>query len=312
VRARRLATLSIAATALLLLAGCSASGGGSTSPSPTASAAADLCSAAAAPGAASDAVTVSGAAGTQPTATFTAPLDITDVERTVVTEGTGTAAAEGDYVTYAVAGFDPATGTSTGASGYESADAPQQLTANSVLGQILGCATPGTRVVATLPESSSGAAQVFVVDLISVTPEAQWCTAEPFDTTAPTVDFSTGTPVITVPSTEQPPTGVRLDVVKKGDGATVEPGDTVSVNYLGVKWSDGTTFDSSYEKGEAVAFPTTGVVVGFKRALEGQTVGSQILVSMAPACGYGEAGSSSNALAGETLVFALEIADIQK
>ena len=79
-----------------------------------------------------------------------------------------------------------------------------------------------------------------------------------------------------------------------------------AVDYTGVKWSDGTVFDSSWEKGQPATFSTDGVVLGFKRALEGQTVGSQLLVSMPPMCAYGDA-SSGHALGGETLVFAIEI-----
>ena len=67
----------------------------------------------------------------------------------------------------------------------------------------------------------------------------------------------------------------------------MNPGDTVLVHYTGVKWSDGTVFDSSWERGAPASFATTGVVEGFKQALEGQTVGSQVLVVIPPEFGYG-------------------------
>ena len=60
-------------------------------------------------------------------------------------------------------------------------------------------------------------------------------------------------------------------------------------------------------RGEPATFATTGVVAGFKSALEGQTVGSTVVVAMPPVCGYGEAGSSQHELAGETLVFVVDI-----
>jgi peptidylprolyl isomerase len=304
---RPLYILSALAVSALALAGCSAASAPDATSSPSASAAGDLCADVASSGAASDAVSVSGEVGQQPTATFTAPLDISDVERTVVAEGTGTPIAAGDYVTYALSAFDAATGQLQGSVGYDGTPVqPQPIAAESVLGKVLGCATPGTRVVATLPASSNSAAQVFVVDLISSTPEAQWCQAEPFAGDKPTVTFTDDKPTITIPATA-PEDGVRVEVLKEGDGDTVGAGDTVEVNYAGVKWSDGSTFDSSYDRGQTARFSTDGVVVGFKRALEGQKAGSQVLVSMSPSCGYGEAGSSQQQLAGETLVFVIDI-----
>nr|WP_243847507.1 FKBP-type peptidyl-prolyl cis-trans isomerase [Microbacterium ulmi] len=159
----------------------------------------------------------------------------------------------------------------------------------------------------TVPASGSSAAQVYVIDVLGVTPADEWCAVSEPGPDFPTVEFGAdGAPTITIPAAE-PPTDVELEVVQEGDGDVVEPGDEVTVNYTGVKWSDGSVFDSSWEGGTPATFTTTGVVAGFQRALEGQTVGSKVVVSMPPACGYGEEGSSSHELAGETLVFALEI-----
>jgi FKBP-type peptidyl-prolyl cis-trans isomerase len=101
-------------------------------------------------------------------------------------------------------------------------------------------------------------------------------------------------------------------VLKKGDGATVQSGDTVLVQYTGVRWSNGETFDSTWDKGGVpTPFATTGVVTGFQKALEGQTVGSQVEVVMTPADGYGEGEINENDLTGETLVFVLDILGTQ-
>lgn len=306
VRTRPLVALSLAAASALLLAGCSGSPDPATTESPTAEPAANLCEAAAPAGAASDAVTVEGEFNTQPSVTFTAPLEVTAVERTVVTEGDGAPIENGDYVTLSLTALDASTGEVLGTLGYDTAMQPQQISSVSPLGELVGCATPGTRVVAALPASDSSAAQVYVVDVVSATPESEWCAVEPFESDVPTVAFSDDNPTITVPSVE-PPSGVRVEVLEEGGGEEVGAGDTVEVNYEGVTWADGTVFDSSYDRGEATEFPTDGVVVGFKRALEGQKVGSQVLVSMSPACAYGEAGSSGSELAGQTLVFVIDI-----
>ncbi|WP_148285558.1 FKBP-type peptidyl-prolyl cis-trans isomerase, partial [Microbacterium sp. B24] len=86
----------------------------------------------------------------------------------------------------------------------------------------------------------------------------------------------------------------------------------VLVQYTGVRWSDGKTFDSTWDKGGVpTSFTTTGVVPGFRKALEGQTVGSQVLVTMPPADGYGEGEINTNDLKGETLVFVVDILGAQ-
>ena len=83
------------------------------------------------------------------------------------------------------------------------------------------------------------------------------------------------------------------------------------MQYTGVKWSDGSVFDSSWENGAPASFQTTGVVDGFRQALEGQTVGSQVLVVIPPALGYGEGEINDDDLVGETLVFVVDILGTQ-
>ena len=56
----------------------------------------------------------------------------------------------------------------------------------------------------------------------------------------------------------------------------------------------------------------TGFVAGFQKALEGQTVGSQVLVVIPPKDGYGEGDINANDLKGETLVFVVDIIGAQK
>ncbi len=311
VRIRPLAVLSAAAVAAVLLAGCSGSAGPSASPSATAGAV-DLCSAAAPSGAASDAVTVEGEVGQESTATFTAPLDITELQTTVIAEGSGKPVAAGDFISYALTAFSADTGEKLGTIGYgDSPVLPAQISADNPLGQVLGCATPGTRVVATFPPSDPNAGEVYVFDLLSVVPTAAWGTEQTPTAGLPTVTLADdGAPTIELPGGDAP-TDLQLEVLKKGDGPTVATGDTVLVQYTGVKWSDGSVFDSSWEKGAPTSFTTTGVVPGFQQALEGQTVGSQVLVVIPPALGYGEGEINDADLKGETLVFVVDILGVQ-
>jgi peptidylprolyl isomerase len=308
VRIRPIASLSVAAAAVLLLAGCSA-----PDPEATATTAGDeLCAAAATSGAASDAVTVEGDFGVPATATFDTPLDVTAVERTVLTEGSGDAVESGDLISYGLTAFDAATGEQLGQLGYNEGEIlPQAIAPDSPLGAFFGCTPVGTRVVATLPASeNSPTAAVYVLDLTGVVPAvADGEDVDPVDG-FPTVELADdGEPTITLPDTDAPGE-VQLEQLKQGDGAVVQPGDTVLVQYKGVKWSDGEEFDSSWSRGEPASFPTTGVVDGFRQALEGQSVGSQVLAVIPPAAGYG--AQEGHELQNETLVFVVDILATQQ
>lgn len=314
-RIRPLAALSALALSALVLAGCSGSG----SPDPSASGDAALCAAAAPSGDASKAVTVDGEVGAVSTATFTAGLEVPELERTVVTEGTGDAIEDGDYVYYALSAFSAATGERLGDVGYGEAELlPQVVSSDANIGQILGCANIGSRLVLTFPASqdpSTGQAadaQVYVVDVVGVMPLAAWgADQDPMDG-FPTVELAeNGAPTVTLPETEAP-TSTQLEVLKKGDGPTVNSGDTVLAQYSGLLWSDGSIFDSTWDKGGKPAqLTTTGVVPGFQQALEGQTVGSQVLVVIPPADGYGDQANGAIP-ANSTLVFVVDILATQR
>lgn len=312
VRLRRpIVALSAAAVATLLLAGCGSSD--SAAPEPTASAATDLCDAAAAPGAASDSVTVDGEVGSPSTATFDEPLEADDLQVTVLDEGDGPAVTAGEFVSYAMTAYNAETGDELATIGYEPGEfLPSQLSADTLLGQVFGCGNVGKRVVAVFPASDTAQAEVYVLDLLGTVPTAAW--GEPQDAPAglPEVALADdGAPTITIPEGEDPPTETEVATLKKGDGYTVQEGDYALIQYEGVRWSTGETFDSTWDKGTPIAYPTTNYVEGFQKALEGQTVGSQVLVVIPPAEGYGEGEINESDLKGETIVFVVDILGAQ-
>ena len=311
-RLRPLAALSAGALSAILLAGCSGGGGGDASPSASASAAADLCSSAAPSGAVSDGITVTGDFGTVPTVDFTKPIDTTDLtlQRTVQTKGTGAAIAAGDFVSYAATILDGATGSVLSQAGYTPGEIlPEQISADNG-GQIFGCATVGSRLtLATATGNETTPSVVYVIDVLGITPTAAWGEEQAPVAGMPTVSLGDGgAPAITIPEGQTPPTETQVATLKKGDGPVVQAGNQVLLQYTGVRWSNGETFDSTWDKGGVpTSFATNKVVAGFQKALEGQTVGSQVLVTMTPADGYGEGDINTTDLKGETLVFVIDI-----
>jgi peptidylprolyl isomerase len=313
VRIRSLSILSAVAAATLLLAGCSGSTAPDSTSTPSAEASVDLCSAAAASGEASDSVTVDGGFGEVSTATFELNQTFDAIQRTVVTEGDGDAIADGDYVRYALSAFDATTGERLGDAGYAEDDMlPNPVAADSALGQILGCATIGTRLAVALPGSDSSNPAFYIVDVLGVTPLAAWGEDQPAVEGMPEVTLADdGQPSVTLPDTDAP-TDLKISVLKEGDGPAVTAGDTTLLQYYGVSWNTGESFDSSWKNGAPISIDGNTYVEGFIQALEGQKVGSQILVVIPPALGYGEGEINDSDLTGQTLVFVIDILANQK
>lgn len=302
-RDRPVLALLTVTVATFLLAGCT--GGADTATAPEASPPVDLCSFAAPSGAVSDAVVVEGTVGSPASVTFTSPLTILSPERTVVIEGDGEAVDSASLVEYAMTIFDAATGEQLQAQGY---DGTAMLPVPAInLGQILGCATVGSRVVAAVPETDQDGASVWVLDVLSAQPARATGDEQKPVEGMPTVELAqSGAPTVTIPDAE-PPVETRVAVLKIGGGAIVAPGDAVMVQYTGARWSDGTVFDSSWSNGAPTALVTTEVIAGYREALEGHAVGSQVLVVIPPEFAYGEGQINEEDLTGETLVFVVDI-----
>ncbi|WP_162621796.1 FKBP-type peptidyl-prolyl cis-trans isomerase [Microbacterium suaedae] len=310
-RQRSLAILSTAAVAALALAGCSSEGSPEDADESTNEAAVDLCDAAAPSGDAIDSVEVSGDFGSEAEATFDAPLEVSEVERKVVIEGSGDAIESGEYIRYAATVFDAESGDKLGTEGYEEGSTlPAAVEAENLFGQFLGCATPGTRVAFTYPgqtqEGAETASQIYVLDFFDTTPTAAWGDEQDAPEGLPIVDVADdGAPSVTLPDDFSAPEETEVATLKEGDGEVVEDGDTVFVQYLGVKGSDGSEFDSSWSRGAPTSFATDAVIPGFTKALVGQKVGSQSIAVIPAEEGYGS--SEGHELQDETLVFVVDI-----
>lgn len=309
-RKRPLVLLSTVAAATLILAGCSGSAEPEGSATPDASGSSQ-CMLDAQPGETSDAVTVEGE-GADATVSVPADAAFAGVERTVVSEGDGDDVVNGDLVSVAFQLVEASTGEIVDSSARgENGELPVLLDQNnsSLFLAALECQPLGTQVVLALPGSVFGEGQtdkVVYAQAVEELPEV--ATGTPVEPTEgmPTVELDEdGAPTVTIPEGDAP-AETKVAVLKQGDGATVGEGDLVVVQYLGVKWSDGSEFDSSWSRDAVPSqFQTTGVVTGFRKALEGQQVGSQVIVVMPPSEGYG--ASEGHELQNESLVFVVDI-----
>ncbi len=91
------------------------------------------------------------------------------------------------------------------------------------------------------------------------------------------------------PSTASTTPQVQGQDVKVGTGAQAQPGDTISVLYVG-KLPDGTVFDSSAaHNNQPLTFVlgSQGLIPGFQIGVNGMKVGGERLLAIPPELGYG-------------------------
>jgi peptidylprolyl isomerase len=133
----------------------------------------------------------------------------------------------------------------------------------------------------------------------------------------PTVSAKAGSaPTLTFSSTK-PPSGLVAKTLIKGNGPKVVKGEFVIAQYTGYIWRTKAVFGSSWSSGSPFGFSIGAspeqVIPGWDKGLEGQTVGSRVMLSIPPAEGYGSAGNSDAGIKGtDSLVFVVDIIDVLK
>lgn len=105
--------------------------------------------------------------------------------------------------------------------------------------------------------------------------------------------------------------GLQYEIIKKGKGPKPTAEDTVTVDYVG-QFADGTTFDSSVDRGEPATFSVGQVIPGWTEILQLMPVGSKFKVVIPPSIGYGAQGAPPVIPADAVLVFEVELHSIQK
>lgn len=324
---RRMAPVVVAAAVALVLTGCGgddkkdsdAKDDASSSPSASSTDGstsgagdedADPCTVAK-DGLAAD-VKVEGAFGKKdPKVTFDKGLEADQLERHLAITGTKAQTKKGDSLQVVLTAYLARTGEKL--SSEDAKLTVADVTLPLALDAGFDCVPVGSRVITTFPASDlygdAGNAElgiekddsmIVVTDIVEkVEPlkPASW-------PDAPKVTFKGKNPSFKL--TGKPSTELQMKVLKKGNGAVVGAGDTVTVDYYGVSWNTKKVFDESYSKAPA-EFGVTGVVQGFGAALVGQKVGSRVIVTMPPALGYGEGKINANDLVGQTLVFVVDI-----
>lgn len=96
-------------------------------------------------------------------------------------------------------------------------------------------------------------------------------------------------PVFRMPSDEELTTtesGLQYVMLTEGDGAEIAASDTVVVDYVG--WfTDGESFDASFDRGQPASFPVGRVIPGWTEGLQLMKAGGEAIFVIPAELGYG-------------------------
>lgn len=268
-------------------------------------------------------IEVTGGFGETPEATFPTPLAGTGVETKIFVEGKGGRLVGNQRVALHFTGYNATTG--------EQFQGSEFGTDTTIVQDLMEGSTPdfchalsgvsvGSRVAVLLdPQSAHGGVGVeglavgpgdgiiFIFDVVTAYLPTATGDAQGPKSGFPTVILApSGQPGIQIPAIEAPKEFMSTETIK-GKGAPIAIGDTVVLQYSGWTW-DGTQFDSSWERGAPASFTVAseGLIEGFVRALDGATIGSQVIAVIPPELGYGD--NAQGAIPpGSTLIFVIDI-----
>ena len=105
---------------------------------------------------------------------------------------------------------------------------------------------------------------------------------------------------------------LKKEILGEGTGKRADNGDTVVVHYTGML-EDKTKFDSSIDRGQPFSF-TLGsgqVIQGWEQGVLGMQVGEKRKLTIGPRLAYGEAGVPGTIPPNATLIFEVELLEIQ-
>jgi len=108
------------------------------------------------------------------------------------------------------------------------------------------------------------------------------------------------------------PDELVVTVISEGTGAPAADGDTVVVDYVGVRSLDGEEFDNSYDRGQPfpVVLGSGGVIQGWEEGLVGAQAGARLQLDIPSDLAYGEAARSDVIRENEPLTFVIDVRSV--
>ena len=112
------------------------------------------------------------------------------------------------------------------------------------------------------------------------------------------------------------PSGLIIDDVVEGSGASASAGQHVTVHYTGWLFNDGALgakFDSSKDRNEPFVFSLgrQNVIAGWDEGVQGMQIGGVRKLTIPPALGYGARGAGGVIPPNATLMFEVELLEVE-
>jgi FKBP-type peptidyl-prolyl cis-trans isomerase FkpA len=105
--------------------------------------------------------------------------------------------------------------------------------------------------------------------------------------------------------------GVMVETLKEGKGESPKASDKVKVHYRGTL-ENGTEFDSSYKRNEAISFPLSRVIPCWTEGVQKMKVGGKAKLTCPSQTAYGARGVPGTIPPNSTLHFEVELLGIEK
>jgi peptidylprolyl isomerase len=119
-------------------------------------------------------------------------------------------------------------------------------------------------------------------------------------------------PVVDFPEGDAP-TELEITDLTVGDGDEAKAGQQVVVHYVGVAFSTGEEFDSSWSRNSPFEFPLGAgrVIAGWDQGVAGMRVGGRRRLTIPAKLAYGDRGAGNAIRPGENLIFVVDLVAVR-
>ncbi len=164
-------------------------------------------------------------------------------------------------------------------------------------------ATAGTETASDATASEGTASEQTASDGTTSEDADETAAGETVDTTPSNPDK----PTVSLP--DELPTELVITDLRVGTGHEAAEGDTVVVDYVGVRSEDGEEFDNSYDRGApfTVTLGTGSVIDGWDQGLIGVQTGGMRQLDIPADLAYGDAGAGDVIQPGDAISFVVEV-----
>lgn len=257
-----------------------------------------------------------------PAVSFATGIDSTKIETKVITEGKGPKITGNQFIRFEFLQAEGATGKVSGSTKFDGTDTQSQfLDAETNLCKALAGVTEGSRIALLVPseimsgDATTKSAGVLIFDIKQVFLPRAVGDSKSSQNGMPTIIRATnGQPTIQFAKGEAPTELTVVPLIEGwGEPVAANRGQKVTVHYSGWIWENQNKFDSSWDSGRPAEFSLEdgALIEGFVKGLDGQKVGSQVLVVIPPALAYGDQ-DQENIPANSTLIFVVDILGVTK